>query len=161
MLSVQCLPTQCRCKFSGGICRLVCLRAYKFHFRCYAILAVVLLTAWEFQAAKTMPVPPQLQKFIGDVDKALHEPGKFTDTLGQVEAKTNVKRIYTVGGTFQCASAKPSRPASKRRTETVSLNIVNKIKPGHSAKHTPLTSNGSESQMVVQCRETNVHASPY
>ncbi|KAH7694610.1 TB2/DP1 protein family protein [Aphelenchoides avenae] len=44
-----------------------------------------------------MPVPPQVQKFIGDVDKALHEPGKFTDTLGQVEAKTNVKRIYTVG----------------------------------------------------------------
>lgn len=100
MLSVQCLPVQCRCKFSEENFQ-ISMRPMVLRFLFALYFCVVLFNGVGISGCETMPVPPQVQKFIGDVDKALHEPGKFTDTLGQVEAKTNVKRIYTVGGTFR------------------------------------------------------------
>lgn len=47
-----------------------------------------------------MPLPPQAQKFVEDFDKKLHEPGKITDFLGTLEAKTGVKRLHIAGGLF-------------------------------------------------------------
>lgn len=45
-----------------------------------------------------MPMPPQIQKFVEDFDKKLHEPGKITDVLGKIEAKTGVKRLHIAAG---------------------------------------------------------------
>ncbi|KAI6181499.1 Receptor expression-enhancing protein [Aphelenchoides besseyi] len=45
-----------------------------------------------------MPVPPKVQKFIDDVDKNLHEPGRIAEILGTVEQKTGLKRLHIVGG---------------------------------------------------------------
>jgi len=43
-------------------------------------------------------VPPQLQKFLDDIDKHLHEPGTFTNLLGKIESKTGAKRLHIVAG---------------------------------------------------------------
>uniref|UniRef100_A0A915DD07 Receptor expression-enhancing protein n=1 Tax=Ditylenchus dipsaci TaxID=166011 RepID=A0A915DD07_9BILA len=43
-------------------------------------------------------LPPQVQKFLDDVDKRLHEPGMVTNSLAKIEAKTNVKRLHLVAG---------------------------------------------------------------
>jgi len=43
-------------------------------------------------------LPPAIEKFVGDLDKRLHEPGVFTNFLGQVEQKTNLKRLHIVAG---------------------------------------------------------------
>lgn len=45
-----------------------------------------------------MPIPPQVQKFLDDFDKQLHEPGAVTNVLAKIEAKTNVRRLHVVGG---------------------------------------------------------------
>jgi len=44
-----------------------------------------------------MPLPPQAQKFISDVDKKLHEPNAVTNVLAQLEQKSGIKRLYIVG----------------------------------------------------------------
>jgi receptor expression-enhancing protein 5/6 len=43
-------------------------------------------------------LPPQVQKFVGDVDKRLHEPGTITNVLGTIETKTGVKRLHILAG---------------------------------------------------------------
>ncbi|KAK0425664.1 hypothetical protein QR680_009309 [Steinernema hermaphroditum] len=45
-----------------------------------------------------MPLPPQVDKFVCDVDKKLHEPGQVNNVLTQIEQKVNVPRLYLVGG---------------------------------------------------------------
>jgi hypothetical protein len=45
-----------------------------------------------------MPLPPQIDKFIADFDKLLHEPGAVTNILATIEAKTGVKRLHFAGG---------------------------------------------------------------
>jgi receptor expression-enhancing protein 5/6 len=47
-----------------------------------------------------MPLPPQIQKFVEDFDKKLHEPGQITDVLAKIETKTGVKRLHIAGGLF-------------------------------------------------------------
>uniref|UniRef100_A0A914D5R9 Receptor expression-enhancing protein n=1 Tax=Acrobeloides nanus TaxID=290746 RepID=A0A914D5R9_9BILA len=47
-----------------------------------------------------MPLPPQIDKFIADFDKLLHEPGAVTNVLATIEAKTGVKRLHFAGGLF-------------------------------------------------------------
>jgi len=36
-------------------------------------------------------LPPQVQKFVGDVDKRLHEPGTITNVLATIEKKDRRK----------------------------------------------------------------------
>ncbi len=55
-----------------------------------------------------MPMPPQVQKFVSDIEKKLHEPNAVTNVLEQVEKKTGVKRLYIVGG--QCARVERESP---------------------------------------------------
>ncbi|KAF1770254.1 hypothetical protein GCK72_002072 [Caenorhabditis remanei] len=45
-----------------------------------------------------MPVPPQAQKVLDDIDKQLHEPSTVTNVLATVESKTGVKRLHLVLG---------------------------------------------------------------
>ncbi|EGT38503.1 hypothetical protein CAEBREN_15523 [Caenorhabditis brenneri] len=45
-----------------------------------------------------MPVPPQAQKVLDDIDKQLHEPSTVTNVLATVEQKTGVKRLHLVLG---------------------------------------------------------------
>ncbi|CAO4360658.1 Protein CBR-YOP-1 [Caenorhabditis briggsae] len=45
-----------------------------------------------------MPVPPQAQKVLDDIDKQLHEPSTVTNVLATVEAKTGLKRLHIVLG---------------------------------------------------------------
>ncbi|CAB3407487.1 unnamed protein product [Caenorhabditis bovis] len=45
-----------------------------------------------------MPVPPQVQKVLDDVDKQLHEPSPLGNVLGTVEQKTGVRRLHIVLG---------------------------------------------------------------
>ncbi|CAI4222434.1 unnamed protein product [Auanema sp. JU1783] len=45
-----------------------------------------------------MSVPPQIQNFLNDVDKRLHEPSPITNVLQTVEQKTGVKRLHIVLG---------------------------------------------------------------
>ena len=43
-------------------------------------------------------LPPQLQKFISDLDKKLHEPGAITNVLDTIEKKTSIKRLHVFAG---------------------------------------------------------------
>lgn len=45
-----------------------------------------------------MPLPLPVEKFLGDLDKKLHQPGYFNDIFENVEKKTGIKRIHIVGG---------------------------------------------------------------
>uniref|UniRef100_A0A0N4ZUC2 Receptor expression-enhancing protein n=1 Tax=Parastrongyloides trichosuri TaxID=131310 RepID=A0A0N4ZUC2_PARTI len=47
-----------------------------------------------------MQLPPAVEKFIGDLDKKLHQPSYFNDIFDNIEKKTGVKRLHIVGGFF-------------------------------------------------------------
>ena len=47
-----------------------------------------------------MPLPPQVQKFVEDFDKKLHEPGQINNVLAKIEGKTGVKRLHIAAGLF-------------------------------------------------------------
>jgi hypothetical protein len=43
-------------------------------------------------------LPPQLEKFMSDVERKLNEPGTMTNVLARIESKTGVKRSHILGG---------------------------------------------------------------
>lgn len=43
-------------------------------------------------------MPPQVDKFLADVDKKLHEPGVLTNGLAKIEQKTGLKRLHIASG---------------------------------------------------------------
>lgn len=45
-----------------------------------------------------MALNATIEKISSDLNKRLHEPGVFTNILGQIEAKTNIKRLHFVAG---------------------------------------------------------------
>uniref|UniRef100_A0A915PL82 Receptor expression-enhancing protein n=1 Tax=Setaria digitata TaxID=48799 RepID=A0A915PL82_9BILA len=45
-----------------------------------------------------MPLPPAVDKLLQDVEKKLHEANAVTNLLGQIEAKTGIKRLHLVLG---------------------------------------------------------------